>query len=1154
MDNKAPRWIHGQPNSTNEMNEMNLMVQREMSNLKALKRLSLNTSVLPAQDPDLPALEISEPTDKDENGVPVSPQRSPDPSRRLSEEVAGGVVQRQPSFTRQPSLHRQSSLSKTPTFTRQPSIQRQKVSQPGIQRQSSRSSQSSDEQSLYRKHSTQSVDRTSSIQRQRSSPSLNRRASTGSGVAVTGPETHAASAYAQSPRFARHHSIVSAPNSIHRQNSAPVRSQSSTDDEPIDLLENDKNDSDIRNMWVPAGLHPELAPNEWQAFVETKLNEIRKSQEAQQQSRTNKNHSRLSHIVSDPEEYVDASAVLYQRRASSNEDKRKSILELSRDFVHENPVDDENNDDNDDDGNAYTSARPSLSNSSQSAAPSLKLGATSLRRSTHRMHKPNQERSFNGAGNTPKLPTPGSQDSRLVEGSTNTFDAPAINSDQQEKKPFSHSLRRAGRRAQMDSLSPSVSQESAPSSASVTPTVSHFSPSLNPSVSPVASTNADRQGTTAMAPSTSTTVPKRSMRTRPPLSVSVSAAKAVAQTAEQPPSPSAATPSPTASVMLGYRRRMPPKSPPAPDSNNETFQSSLITPTTPTENTAQSQNHGKTQGLQLGQLGPAREKQPKSTMPSPPMKDTPCEKEKKLPPIPRDDKIVKEEQRSQQNSDRSGLDDARNSERTDDKFKNPVKDHQNEDTFAQSAQLHSRESSYNSVPTSSAVSPQVPGTNSTKDHSRSTKESSIDGSITDKKDDKKERRWKWLDKQTQSHSEQSDNSPPMKSFASLFKKKDKSKDSKEKVPIPSSEKSTPRSPSASSLPPKHSSSVEPSTSPSQVGAADLISGSSVHRGANAHEPGAGAPEPPPHLSRRTKKGHARVQSRVSNDAENYDTDQAEHRSSTQFGSAAAAAASYNQANMSIKNGGISGTADEENMIDLNAGAVEPDGEAIMRSSTPSAPQRRDSRQNQRGSRRGGRSNSNTQEFANEAAGGSRTGAGAGAGPKAVQGKSSQQTSPVEIKLPYDIPAHQVSDRSFVMMYHRFPLHIERAIYRLSHMKLMNPRRPLHQQVLLSNFMYAYLNLINYGYQQQQLAAIEEQQQHQEQHFEDAHASSPGASTHLEESQLEQLRRIEENNYDDGMYAQSNGADEDSSSSSEEEECDNESPNKRAHISGGDSIY
>lgn len=83
--------------------------------------------------------------------------------------------------------------------------------------------------------------------------------------------------------------------------------------------------------------------------------------------------------------------------------------------------------------------------------------------------------------------------------------------------------------------------------------------------------------------------------------------------------------------------------------------------------------------------------------------------------------------------------------------------------------------------------------------------------------------------------------------------------------------------------------------------------------------------------------------------------------------------------------------------------------------------------------------------------------------------------------PYQIPAHQMSDKSLVMMHHRYPLHIERAIYRLSHLKLANPRRPLVQQVLLSNFMYAYLNLINQGYiQQQQQAQLQMQLQQQQQ--------------------------------------------------------------------------
>lgn len=82
--------------------------------------------------------------------------------------------------------------------------------------------------------------------------------------------------------------------------------------------------------------------------------------------------------------------------------------------------------------------------------------------------------------------------------------------------------------------------------------------------------------------------------------------------------------------------------------------------------------------------------------------------------------------------------------------------------------------------------------------------------------------------------------------------------------------------------------------------------------------------------------------------------------------------------------------------------------------------------------------------------------------------------------PYQIPAYQYSDKSLYMMNHRYEPHIERAIYRLSHLKLGNARRPLVQQVLLSNFMYAYLNLINQGFiRQQQEAQIEMQRQQQQ---------------------------------------------------------------------------
>lgn len=39
-------------------------------------------------------------------------------------------------------------------------------------------------------------------------------------------------------------------------------------------------------------------------------------------------------------------------------------------------------------------------------------------------------------------------------------------------------------------------------------------------------------------------------------------------------------------------------------------------------------------------------------------------------------------------------------------------------------------------------------------------------------------------------------------------------------------------------------------------------------------------------------------------------------------------------------------------------------------------------------------------------------------------------------------------------FYRLPIHVERAVYRLSHIKLANPRRPLYEQVLISNLMCA----------------------------------------------------------------------------------------------------
>lgn len=62
---------------------------------------------------------------------------------------------------------------------------------------------------------------------------------------------------------------------------------------------------------------------------------------------------------------------------------------------------------------------------------------------------------------------------------------------------------------------------------------------------------------------------------------------------------------------------------------------------------------------------------------------------------------------------------------------------------------------------------------------------------------------------------------------------------------------------------------------------------------------------------------------------------------------------------------------------------------------------------------------------------------------------------------------------------RFPIAEERAIYRMAHMKLANPRRALHSQVLLSNFMYAYLAKVQQMHPSAQV--VQPPTQHQQQH-------------------------------------------------------------------------
>ncbi|KAE8453468.1 hypothetical protein EG329_010329 [Mollisiaceae sp. DMI_Dod_QoI] len=64
---------------------------------------------------------------------------------------------------------------------------------------------------------------------------------------------------------------------------------------------------------------------------------------------------------------------------------------------------------------------------------------------------------------------------------------------------------------------------------------------------------------------------------------------------------------------------------------------------------------------------------------------------------------------------------------------------------------------------------------------------------------------------------------------------------------------------------------------------------------------------------------------------------------------------------------------------------------------------------------------------------------------------------------------------------RFSILEERAIYRMAHIKLANPRRALYSQVLLSNFMYAYLAKVQQMHPQMQIpqSALQKKQQEAE---------------------------------------------------------------------------
>ncbi|KAI8982361.1 hypothetical protein BDF20DRAFT_467526 [Mycotypha africana] len=103
-------------------------------------------------------------------------------------------------------------------------------------------------------------------------------------------------------------------------------------------------------------------------------------------------------------------------------------------------------------------------------------------------------------------------------------------------------------------------------------------------------------------------------------------------------------------------------------------------------------------------------------------------------------------------------------------------------------------------------------------------------------------------------------------------------------------------------------------------------------------------------------------------------------------------------------------------------------------------------------------------------------------------KANDKTSKSKYPTP---PTHAVTvSTTLLFNSNRLPLHVERAIYRLSHMKLADIRRPLRQQVLISNLMFWYLSIQQSAFRNQTTSLIPEHQQQQSSSYNNIPSSLP----------------------------------------------------------------
>jgi hypothetical protein len=101
--------------------------------------------------------------------------------------------------------------------------------------------------------------------------------------------------------------------------------------------------------------------------------------------------------------------------------------------------------------------------------------------------------------------------------------------------------------------------------------------------------------------------------------------------------------------------------------------------------------------------------------------------------------------------------------------------------------------------------------------------------------------------------------------------------------------------------------------------------------------------------------------------------------------------------------------------------------------------------------------------------------------KSSDGETKEKKKKADRRLSPE-PAPRILKPDIDYNWTRFSILEERAIYRMAHIKLANPRRALYSQVLLSNFMYSYLAKVQMMHPQMQIPTAQRaaQQRDQEQ--------------------------------------------------------------------------